>query len=71
MALNLNLPKMSSVPVVNVIHFLPALQMDVLDFGTEAILGSVVWVDSGILNAVLTKGLVLRSCIRVINGYIS
>lgn len=41
MALNPNPPKISSVPVVNIIHVLTALQMDVLDFGTEAILGSV------------------------------
>lgn len=41
MALNPNLPKISSVLVVNNIHFLTALQMDVLDFGTETILGSV------------------------------
>lgn len=45
--------------------------MDGLDYGTEAVLGSVSWVDSDILNVVSTKGLVLCSCIRVIHGHIS
>lgn len=41
MALNPNSSKISSVTIVNIIHFLTALQMDILDFGTEAILASV------------------------------
>lgn len=45
--------------------------MDGLDFGMKVVLGSVSSVDSGILNVILTKGLVLCSCIRLINWYIS